>query len=414
MNSDNKLHLIILLLILVIIYYYTLSLMKPTHTIEKFTVDTINNYTKTYYGLPCEYEKKDSFYEILEDLGYTVTHDIKKASLIVPCTYDKLESELKQINESGIKQNINGDQVKIYYLHNTDNIVSKILLWKILHGIYGINTALSFAPMTWDLHEKEDYNHFIDYFNKNKGLYILKNNNQRQEGLKIINSLEEITQNKIDYLLVQELLQNPYLIRKRKINLRVYCLVVKDNDKKYSVYIYKDGFMYYTPEYFEKNSIDFKKNITTGYIDRQVYEENPLTHQDFRDYLDSERELTEIEKYIRKNGIMLSEYIFSQIYILLKYVLRAYADHIGKDSYGVNFQIYGADIAINDHLQPQIMELNKGPDMKAKDGRDKQLKKSLSHDILKVIGLEKDKNNNFIKVYEKIKVGNEYVNVDYI
>ena len=40
--------------------------------------------------------------------------------------------------------------------------------------------------------------------------------------------------------------------------------------------------MYYTPELFEKNSSDLKKNITTGYIDRQIYIDNPLTHMDWR------------------------------------------------------------------------------------------------------------------------------------
>jgi len=32
-----------------------------------------------------------------------------------------------------------------------------------------------------------------------------------------------------------------------------------------------------------------KKLITTGYIDRKVYEVNPLTLQDFRDYLESKK-----------------------------------------------------------------------------------------------------------------------------
>ena len=40
--------------------------------------------------------------------------------------------------------------------------------------------------------------------------------------------------------------------------------------------------MYYTPKFFQPNSIDKDRNITTGYIDRQVYVENPLTTQDFR------------------------------------------------------------------------------------------------------------------------------------
>jgi hypothetical protein len=82
-------------------------------------------------------------------------------------------------------------------------------------------------------------------------------------------------------------------------NLRIYVLVVC-NKNNYNIYAYINGFMYYTSKFFEKNSMDFDKNITSGYIDRQVYKENPLTHEDLREYLDSDRQLSEFEKYLRK------------------------------------------------------------------------------------------------------------------
>ena len=55
---------------------------------------------------------------------------------------------------------------------------------------------------------------------------------------------------------------------------------------KISAYIHSDGFLYYTPKYYDPDDMDFDKHITTGYVDRKVYELNPLTLQDFRDYLD--------------------------------------------------------------------------------------------------------------------------------
>ena len=64
--------------------------------------------------------------------------------------------------------------------------------------------------------------------NTNK-MSITKNNYQRQEGLEIHTKLDTILKSRDKYILVQELLQDPYLVSGRKINLRVYVLVIKDN-----------------------------------------------------------------------------------------------------------------------------------------------------------------------------------------
>ena len=161
--------------------------------------------------------------------------------------------------------------------------------------------------------------------------------------------------------------------------------------------------MYYTPDLFQKNTKEFSKNITTGYVDRKIYQENPLTHDDFRIYLDSNRNLSEIEKNVINKKIKLSEYIFTQIYELLKSVFYIYTNLLSIEDLGIGFQLYGADIAINDNLNPSLMEINKGPDLTAKDGRDKELKLKLSEDILKSVGLLPNINNNFTTVIDSKK-----------
>ena len=255
---------------------------------------------------------------------------------------------------------------------------------------------------------------FKKNFNKAK-LYITKNNNQRQEGIEIHNSLDTIMNSLNKYILVQELLQDPYLINGRKINLRVYCLIVRDTNSNTLVQIYQDGFMYYTAELFEKGNPAFKKNITTGYIDRKIYDENPLTHEDFKKYLDNpKRKLTQVEYYTKtRPNTKLSNYVFTQINHLLKFILETYISTVGTKTLGVGFQLYGADIAINEHLKPMIMEINKGPDLTAKDGRDKILKETLCKDILKSVGLiTPNSNNKFLTVLEVVNMNNELVEFD--
>ena len=297
-------------------------------------------------------------------------------------------------------------------LNNTDYMVSKIALWKFLNDRYGTTIASTMMPYSVDLTNKNELDNFKKNYNKNK-LYITKNNNQRQEGIEIHNNLDSIMNSLNKYILVQELLQDPYLINGRKINLRVYCLIIKDTKSNIDIQIYQDGFMYYTPELFEKGNPSFKKNITTGYIDRKVYEENPLTHEDFKKYLDNpSRPLTDVEKYFKQTrpNIKLSNYVFTQINHLMKFILETYVETIGTKTLGVGFQLYGADIAINEHLHPMIMEINKGPDLTAKDGRDKDLKEGLCRDMLKSVGLiTPNTNNKFLTVLEIVKLNNQSV-----
>jgi hypothetical protein len=336
-----------------------------------------------YYGAPCIYLRDDTFYTVIKELGFVQTSNILEAGLIVPCTYEATEQEIIDLQNNNIKSNKFGDNVRVFMLNNTDLMVSKWHLWEFLNNRYGEEFAGTLVPKSWNLTIDSLYKKFVDSYDKNK-LYIAKNNQQRQEGLEIIDDINKIDRKK--YVLIQELLQNPYLINGRKINLRIYCVVIK-NKNNVKCYYYNDGFMYYTPEPFIKGSNDFKRNITTGYIDRKVYEVNPLTHKDFKKYLDSDRLLTNAEKYITSKNVKLSSYVFKKIDELLRNVLDAFVDKLGNVNLGNSFQLYGIDVAIDNELNAMIMEINKGPDISVKDERDGSVKKQLIKDMLKITGL---------------------------
>ena len=64
------------------------------------------------------------------------------------------------------------------------------------------------------------------------------------------------------------------------------------------------------------------------------------------------------------------------------------------------FQVFGADIAPDENLKATLMEINKGPDLGYKDGRDGDLKKSMVEDIFKIAELKGDHSDTkFIKIY---------------
>ena len=100
---------------------------------------------------------------------------------------------------------------------------------------------------------------------------------------------------------------------------------------------------------------------------------------------------------------------------------------MGTKTNGVSFQLYGVDVAIDDQLRPQVMEINKGPDLSAKDDRDKKLKIDLCKDMIKCVGLNDNSNNNsndnsnnnsnddsnkFINVLEQVNIDGKIYNIN--
>lgn len=393
---NNKFTIMILLLILIllisIIYYFNINIEdNKVNTIENFTDNKKLSKNNSWNRNTCSFSLNKTLKEELDK--YNINKDVDNWNLYFPCSYDNPN---KEINLMPIKEN-----AKYYIIDNIDYIVAKEKLWENLVNHHGINKAKTIMPMSYILNSDDDIKKFNEDYDPNK-IYIMKKNLQRQEGLKITNNKMEILNGKYNnFKLVQELLQNPYTINKRKINLRCYVLVVCNNNK-FNVYNYNDGFMYYTPKFFEKGNLDRDVNITTGYIDRKVYQENPLTHNDFKKYLDNDkRVLSNIENNIKQRNLKISNICFDKINDLIKDVFICFVGIICKSQKfkykNTLFELFGVDIAVDEDLNPMIMEINKGPDMTAKDERDSQVKHNVIRDILRLVKSidENNENNKF-------------------
>jgi hypothetical protein len=331
----------------------------------------------------CAYMMNATLSNVLEKNNIQYNQDIDKWSLYFPCTYNNIDEEIRNIHP-----NIENLENRRYFIiDNADEVSSKDQTWKNLVLMYGRDIASSIMPMTYVLYDSPD----IDLFKKeyrDGDLFILKKNIQRQEGLKITNDKNTVLNGFNDnYIIAQKLLQDPYLINGRKINMRFYLLLVC-NKGHIEAYVHHEGFMYYTKELFVKNNDSIGVNVTTGYIDRKIYQENPLTHGDFRRYLDDpDRKISDIEKNIKTNHL-LSRYVFDKIYFVLRQTVLALESKIckGKLKSYITFQLFGVDIAVSDTFNINLMEINKGPDMGAKDDRDYGIKYLVTEDVLRIIG----------------------------
>lgn len=387
-----------------------LLLVLITYTVARFIVTIINKYTEykehmvnvspvnrevTWGRDPsCNYQMTNAYLDILKE--YSIKETKGKDWLIYfPCTYNDADKEIKKVNPSLPDQ-------RIFIVNNSDAIASKSNLWSNIVAKYGREKAKKMSPITYVLYDKNDLELFKKEYEPTN-LYILKKNIQRQEGLKITNDKDEILDGyKKSYVVAQELLQDPYMIRGRKTNMRFYVLLVCQNNE-ISLYVHKEGFMYYTKMPFEKNTSKVWSNITTGYIERWIYHVNPLTHDDFRQYLDNHdnRTLIEPEKELINSHKIISQTVFTRIYDLIKDIVLAMDKNICNESklkQYISFQLFGADIALDDHLNPKVMEFNIGPNLATHDGRDSEIKHMVVRDIFKVLKVVPDSDNGFIKL----------------
>jgi hypothetical protein len=372
--------LIILFILFLFVVLYIMRHRTPIADIKKNDLNTSSKLAVCQINSSFDTDHCDKvskpFKDIIDANEVAYTNKFDQANLILFTDYSLIDQNYGKLPFQ------NDKLYYVYGISGSDQMANKAAL-----GTYMKDKGYeNFIPKTYVLYKSDDMSLFAREC-KNKKIYILKKNIQRQEGNLITEDITYIKTKALrdGYVVCQELLQNPYLVNRRKINIRIYLLVLSTKDKC-SFYIYNNGFMYYTPDFFKPNTTDSKYNITTGYIDRKVYEENPLTLQDFYDYLGDEKAFKLAE------NINLTFRALKDCYIDVLYKSNSRQNIL-------NFNIFGVDIAPDNNLETQIIEINKGPDLSYKDERDKGVKLTMIRDLLNLVDLSSDGNkDNFIKV----------------
>lgn len=343
-----------------------------------------NSY-KRYY---CAIDIPEVHRQAYERHGYYSNYlGLPGSDIFIPSQLDNAEKEYDKNNNRNINfKYVNG-------IYNMNAICSKRNLYLNLQKYYKQSEINMILPKTFPTN---DISTFEKSFNLNK-IYILKKDIQRQEGLHLTNNLEEIKKLSKDYVVVQEFLDKPFIINDhlpdgnivgRKINLRIYMFVIIKKGIM-SVYIYKDGFIYYTPLAF-KYCLEAKRMITSGYIERDVYARNPLT-------------LGDLKIYVNKLGYNYDTFwnrLKDKILILTRYYTEIWkVNNINT----VYYQIFGVDVEPDSTFTDlKILEVNKGPDLGAKDGRDGELKQKMFNESLDILFDEynkSDESSNFEKIF---------------
>lgn len=304
--------------------------------------------------------------DIFSSSDIQLTDKPENAELYQLCNFDNGDSELNSINKYSNIKYVNG-------VKNMDSFVSKAGLYNLLENYYGKDKANILIPKTWLINGE-----ITSVFKEpDASIFIAKKDIQQQIGIKLLKK-EELTISLLAklknerYVVLQEYLKSPFIIDSRKINMRVYILIIVNSEEQPKVYMYNDGFIYYTKKAYSYTA-DNDAGITSGFQSREVYKSNPLTHKDFRTYL-------------IKNGVDHIK-LFNNIKDNISKVFKACIKSLHSKKGITQFQIFGVDVAPDKDLNIKFIECNKNPSLDFKDQRDGELKTQMQKDAYKLVGL---------------------------
>jgi len=378
----------IIIIILGIIYqlyffYYKKLHIVPliTNKLSEIQEENSNNITNNITYNRCNTIKlQENIQKVFDDNG--IVKDASAWDIYMPCGYNYVEGELESLSAKQITKN-----KRIFAISGCDKIASKNNLWKILRDYYGREGASTIMPESYIINDKKEMKIFKENYQKGK-LYLVKKNIQRKEGIIITGNYDRII-SMWSYKVIQEYVPDLYVLKNRKINIRLYLLVVCYNGKV-GGYLYNQGKCIYTnKDYDESVASETKErevHLTSVNLDTDIYKTHPET-------------LDDLERHL---GNPDYSKLWNNILNCMKKTMKASEGHIchlNKLQKAVAFQVFGGDIIFDKDFHPYLLELNKGPSMKYITEKDKEMKDRLTRDIFSFVGLTKDKlEGHFIRL----------------
>lgn len=303
----------------------------------------------------------------------------------IPAEYDTAQKQLT----CGVQEQ---DKLKVnltyWVIPFSDDFVCKKKLPEICFSMWG-RKAWEFLPLSltrdlerWDPTIRDQLRQSRE---KRVG-FILKKNIQRQKGLEISETWDrayDMFHADPKYVVLQTILFPRYRLNGYKVNCRIYMAVLISKGKLTCSYFH-DGFMYYAPG--QSDSLSPKDIITTGYIDREIYNRCPLTIQD---WIRSEPATSPAHSLFSISSHALHQ-ILSAWFHSHKTELNQFSLHQATwvQWFGVDVQ---PDQSISGKNTVSIIEINKAPNLSPHSTRDAALKSEMLCSLFQFV---KSRNEN--------------------
>ena len=355
----------------------------------------------------------NSFFATIVNDNNKINTFFKYLLFVLKNKYEKLPINISIYETNGLFFNNNNYQ---YGMSGLFKITNKDLL------ALELRYKQKWIPLSFVFNQNNDMTLFIKHYiltnliSKNI-LFICKTNKQCQFNIKITSDkqfiLKYFLKNKNDnnddngngngmndgngngngmnddkrfdnYVVCQELLLNPFLINKRKINIRMYILIVIGGLNE-GIYLFNDGFIYFAKKDFDCESEDLDVHITSAISDSFL--NGPFT---LKDLVEGNWMNKNENDFLMKNCIeMFHDLFFEKVWNELK------KNNSGN---GIRFNLLGCDIAPDSNFNIKIMEINQSPRLEWPES---------IHDIVQKIICVKGENSCEYNCFMKLIEGNE-------
>ena len=381
---------IIFIIILVSLLYYLL-LNNNNQQINNQQKHKANLYYQNPVGKINKITKS-----VLKDLNFKHTSKQEQDWILyIPKNYNYVELELIEIKP-------HNDHQLIYAIKGCDSLCSKNQLWFNLRYLYGREKASSIIPETFNINDIDDVNSFKEKFplddinQNNKEIFILKKNIQGKKGLLLVNNPEKaLREGKLNnFKVIQKYIPNPFTVNKRKLNLRLYVVIICYQGKQEWL-LFKEGKCIYSNKRYDKDN-----SLRGEYLQDKEQHFTSLNLDINKVYLDEAlpESLNDLKQYL---GYNVFQDVMNKILFILTQVKHVYKFKLGNlDTLQNNkcFQLFGLDFIMDEHLKPYLLEFNKGPSMGIKSPKDKELKTNVITSIFNYCLFNNNQNDKLINI----------------
>eukprot|EP00929_Paragymnodinium_shiwhaense_P055274 TRINITY_DN27700_c0_g2_i1.p1 TRINITY_DN27700_c0_g2~~TRINITY_DN27700_c0_g2_i1.p1 ORF type:complete len:685 (+),score=158.44 TRINITY_DN27700_c0_g2_i1:160-2214(+) len=182
-------------------------------------------------------------------------------------------------------------------------------------------------------------------------------------GIKIYDTFEEVSQrvaSKPDKVwAIQKYIERPFLVHKRKFDIRTYCLVVQEpNGGPLQAYHFRDAYLRTTSTPYTVKSLDKMIHLNNDAVQNKgenygkFESANKLSLEEFQRYLD---------EHHKKDRLSVREGLMPRIRSLMADAVRSAASGLNPRGLDYCFEVYGFDFMVDASFRPWLIECNANP-----------------------------------------------------
>lgn len=229
--------------------------------------------------------------------------------------------------------------------------------------------VFDYVPVTFHITSLADgkFKDFENYFRANalktNNIWILKpgENTNRGTGISMCTSLEQIAKeiSKTKHtVILQKYIENPFLVYKRKFDIRCYAMITCYNGIIQGYY-YNEGYIRTSSKPFSLQNVENKYiHLTNDAIqkyseDYGKYENgNKMSYGEFQKYLDANYQNRPVD-FIEEVGSKIKDIVTDTIKCAVPKIMKKMHCH--------TFEVFGYDFLLDENLKPWLLEVNTNP-----------------------------------------------------